>query len=82
MLGIKRVVINHFDWWVYSWLCLLDGIVQIVDGLIGILSFGYLTIDWTIQWLWDLRIRRLEKERNKPKNRPSGHVDKLLYKEE
>ena len=65
MLGIKRVAVHHFHWWISSWLCLLDGIFQIVDSLIGILSLGHLTIDWTIQWLWDLRVQRLEKEMRK-----------------
>jgi len=63
MLGIKRVVINHFDWWVYSWLCIISAIIDFINALIGILSFGYLTIDWSIDWFWSLEMRRLEKNR-------------------
>jgi len=68
MFGFKRVVLDHFDWWIFSWLSGINAIIDFITALIGVLSFGYLTIGWSIDWLWDLETQRLEKKRVRRKH--------------
>ena len=63
--NFRVVTVGYFDWWTYSCLTVIDEILEIISSVLGILSFGYLRYTWGIEWLWDIRTRKIEEKRKK-----------------